>query len=284
MMYNSKLGGAIMLRITLLTEDSALPDRYYTSEHGLCLFIEADGKKILFDTGYSDAFIKNASLMGIDLAELDAVAISHGHYDHTWGLWHLIQHYDRRQITTKPLLITHPEALTRKRDGNREIGMVLGEDILNTFFELSLARGSMKITENLLWLGEIPRIIEPPKAFGKRVVSGDEEDDLLSDDTAIAYKGREGLVIITGCSHSGVCNIVEYAMALTGEKEIADIVGGLHLLENDSEKARETGKWLAARSPKAVHACHCTAFQAKKSLMEFVPLKMAGTGTKLEYN
>lgn len=273
-----------MLRITLLTEDSTLPDMYYTAEHGLCLLLETDDKKILFDTGYSDVFIRNASLMGIDLADLDAVAISHGHYDHTWGLAHLIQYYDRRGVTTKPLLITHPEALNRKRDEEREIGIMLGEDILSAFFELRPTRGPIKIADNLLWLGEIPRAIEPSKALGKRVMSAGEEEDFLRDDTAVVYNGGGGLVIITGCSHSGICNIVEYSMALTGEKNIADIVGGLHLKEDDLEIARETGKWLAAHAPKAVHACHCTAFQAKMALMEFVALKGAGTGTKLEYN
>lgn len=273
-----------MLRITLLTEDSALPDTYYTAEHGLCLFIETGGKKILFDTGYSDAFIKNAALMDIDLTDLDAVAISHGHNDHTWGLVSLIRYYESKGVTKKPLLIAHPEAFIRKRSKNREIGMTLSTDILGAFFELRPARGPEKITDGLLWLGEIPRKIEPPKAFGKKVVNGREEDDFLSDDTAIAYSGSDGLVVITGCSHSGVCNIVEYSIKLTGENKIVDIIGGFHLLDEDGEKLREIGERLAGYSPEAVHACHCTDFQAKMALAGFVPLKTAGTGTRLEYH
>lgn len=273
-----------MLKITLLTEDSALPDKYYTSEHGLCMFIETDGKKILFDTGYSGAFIKNAALMGIDLTELDAVAVSHGHSDHTWGLGNLIRYYDSKGATKKPLLIIHPEALVRKRSDKREIGMMLSRNILDAFFELKLAGGPLKITKKLTWLGKIPRKIERTKAIGKRILRGREEDDLLGDDTALVYDGRDGLVIITGCSHSGICNIVDYSMELTGREDISDIVGGLHLLEESGEKLRATGEWLAARSPKSVHACHCTDFQAKMALAVYVPLKTTGTGTKLKYN
>lgn len=273
-----------MLKITLLTEDSALPDTYYTAEHGLCLFIETGGKRILFDTGCSDAFIKNAALMGVDLTELDAVAISHGHYDHTWGLGSLIRYYESRGVTKKPLLLSHPDAFIRKRWENREIGIMLGKDILSAFFELRLARGPVKITDELLWLGEIPRKIEPARAVGKRLLNGREEDDFLSDDTAMAYSGGDGLVVITGCSHSGICNIVDYSMKQTGKNKIADIIGGLHLLDEDGEKLRKMGEWLAGHSPESVHACHCTDFQAKMALAGFVPLKTAGTGTRLEYN
>lgn len=273
-----------MLRITLLTEDSALPDTYYTAEHGLCLFIETGGKKILFDTGYSDAFIKNAALMGIDITDLDAVALSHGHYDHTWGLESLIRYYESRGVTKKPLLMAHPDAFIRKRSKGREIGMALGADILGAFFELRPARGPEKLADGLLWLGEIPRVIEPPRAFGKRIVNWREEDDFLSDDTAIAFSNGGGLVVITGCSHSGICNIVDYSIKLTGENKIADIVGGFHLLDEKGERLREIGEWLAGRAPEAVHACHCTDFQAKMALSGFVPLKTAGTGTRLEYH
>lgn len=266
-----------------MTEDSALPDRYYTAEHGLCLFIETEGKNILFDAGYSGAFIKNAALMGIDLTKLDIAAISHGHNDHTWGLNHLIQFYSSRRVSQKPLLLAHPEATVRKRSKDSEIGMLLGKDILRAFFDLKLSRKAEKITEKLLWLGEIPRKIEASRSLGTRVLREREEEDFLLDDSALVFDGEDGLVIITGCSHSGICNIVDYALTLTGKNKIADIIGGFHLLKEEDENLRKTGEWLAARSPKAVHACHCTDFQAKMALAKFVPLKTVGVGLKLEY-
>lgn len=266
-----------------MTEDSALPDRYYTAEHGLCLFIETGGKNILFDTGYSDAFIKNASLLDIDLTKLDAVVLSHGHNDHTWGLNHLIRLYSSKRVIKKPVLIAHPDAILRKRYKNNEIGIMLSEDILQAFFDLKLSCEREMITDKLHWLGGIPRRFEGPRSLGTRIFLGREEEDFLTDDSALAWSGEDGLVIITGCSHSGICNIVDHAATLTGINEIADIIGGFHLLKEDGETLSKTGERLAARSPKAVHACHCTDFQAKTALAKTLPLKTVGVGLKLEY-
>ena len=79
-----------MLKIKVLVDNNTFIDRYFTGEPGFCLWLEEGGKKILFDTGYSGAFIQNANLMGIDLLKVDDVVLSHGHYDHTWGMTHLI--------------------------------------------------------------------------------------------------------------------------------------------------------------------------------------------------
>lgn len=272
-----------MLKIKVLMDDCALPNKYYTAEHGFCLFIESDGKRILFDTGYSDAFINNAALMDADLTKLDAIVLSHGHNDHTWGLNHLIQLYDRKNVARRPLLLAHPDSFVRKRSKSNEIGMALDESVLSAFFEPKLLSKPEKITEKLLWLGEIPRKIENEKAMGRRIVDGAESEDFLRDDSALVYSGEEGLVIMTGCSHSGICNIIDYAVTLTGENRISDIIGGFHLLKESRENLRETGEWLAARAPKAVHPCHCTDLQAKIALAAYLPVEETGVGLELEY-
>lgn len=104
------------IKITVLVDNNTLIDSYFCGEPGVCYYIEADNKKILFDTGYSDIFIDNAHILNIDLAEITDLVLSHGHNDHTWGLSHLIQHFDRRNIETQEAkhLIYHPDALIPK--------------------------------------------------------------------------------------------------------------------------------------------------------------------------
>ncbi|MDD4160533.1 MAG: MBL fold metallo-hydrolase [Synergistaceae bacterium] len=104
-----------MLKLTVLVDNNTLIDKYLTAEPGLSFWIESDGRKILFDTGYSDVFIKNAQVLGINLNDIDVAVLSHGHNDHTWGLNHLVQYFDRTMKSDMPEMIAHPGAFERKR-------------------------------------------------------------------------------------------------------------------------------------------------------------------------
>jgi len=81
------------MKLTVLVDNNTIIDRYFHGEPGVSYFIECDDRKYLFDTGYSDIFLRNATKMGINLLTLDAVVISHGHNDHTWGLGELVKLY-----------------------------------------------------------------------------------------------------------------------------------------------------------------------------------------------
>ena len=142
-----------MLKLKVLVDNNTLIDRYFTAEPGLSFWIESDGKKILFDAGYSDVLINNARIMGTDLNGMDIAVLSHGHNDHTWGLNHLVQHFDRTMKTGRPRLIAHPGAFERKRCGSLEIGMTLREDVLSEYFNITKCSAPVRITERLLWLG-----------------------------------------------------------------------------------------------------------------------------------
>mgnify|MGYP000996456136 CR=1 FL=1 len=83
------------------------------------------------------------------------------------------------------------------------------------------------------------------------------EPDFVLDDSALAWKGDDGLVVVSGCSHAGIVNIVEYAMELCGERRLAAVIGGFHLLEADGERLRRSAERLAALAPRAVYAAHC---------------------------
>lgn len=278
------------MKITVLVDNNTIIDRYFLGEPGVSFLIEEEGRKILFDTGYSDIFISNAQKLGIDIYDVDCIAISHGHNDHTWGLMPLIRIYTEARFegrkADRPLLLAHEQAFEGKYYGNEIIGSMLDTKALEGHFEMRLAREPFWITDKLVFLGEIERTnsFENQKPVGKRMNNGIKEDDYLLDDTALAYKSAEGLIIITGCSHSGICNIIEYARKITGENRIADIIGGFHLLEPDMAQLENTVDYIRQTGVRTIHPCHCTDFKSRLALTEAVQVEEVGVGMVLEYN
>ncbi len=240
--------------------------------------------------GYSDLFIKNAQRMNIYIKNIDFVVLSHGHLDHTWGLVPLIKLYTEAKIEKinyhKPTLIAHPSSFfTKKLKGLKQIGSIISQEELSKHFRMKLSKVPIWLTEKLVFLGEIERKnnFEAQKAIGK-VVRGDfEEDDYLIEDSALAYRTSKGLVIITGCSHSGICNIIEYAKKICGDDKIMDIVGGFHLLNPKKEQLQGTLDYMEKLKPQEVHACHCTDLNSKIALSQVINLKEVGVGQVLEY-
>jgi 7,8-dihydropterin-6-yl-methyl-4-(beta-D-ribofuranosyl)aminobenzene 5'-phosphate synthase len=278
------------MRLTVLLDNNTLIDRYFLGEPGVSYYLEVDGKKVLFDVGYSDAFIKNAYKLGINLLDVDCIVLSHGHLDHTWGLTSLIQLYtegiiERREVK-RPGFVAHPDVFySRKYRNLPEISTLLPADKLARYFDLQLSRIPKQLTENLLFLGEIERTtgFEAKDAVGMVVENEQERDDFLLDDSAIVYRSPKGLVIITGCSHSGICNIVEYARKVCGDQRVVDIIGGFHLLEASRKKLQMTTRYLKAVNPQSVHACHCTDLKAKIEMSRALDLAEVGVGLVLEY-
>lgn len=278
------------MKLTVLIDNNTLIDRYLLGEPGVSYFIEADDKKILFDTGYSDAFIRNAQKMNKNLLNLDHIILSHAHLDHTWGLDALIKLYTEAQIEgldySEPNLIAHPLIFnSRTYPGIAEIGTLLSADKLARFFTLKLSSEPLRITENMVFLGEIPRRFdfECDSLESKIIVDGKDIDDELADDTALAIKTENGLVIVTGCSHSGICNIIEYAKEVCSEERIVDVIGGFHLLSPPEKKIVGTIDYFSKLDVKEVHACHCTDLYSKIALSGICNLKEVGCGLQLEY-
>ena len=172
------------MKLTVLLDNNTFIDRYFLGEPGVSYFIEADGKKILFDVGYSDAFIRNAQKMNKNLLDVDMVVLSHGHLDHTWGIVPLIQLYAEgiieKRAVKHPSLVAHPGALASKKyRENPEIGSLLTEEKLSQFFNMQFSREPRRLTERILFLGEIERStdFEAQKPMGLVVENGKERED-----------------------------------------------------------------------------------------------------------
>lgn len=280
------------ISLTVLVDNNTITDRYFCGEPGLSLFLETGGKKILFDTGYSGMFLGNAGKMGIDLHDLDYVVLSHGHLDHTGGLVTLVRYFTEATIekmpTRIPVLVAHPRCFYPKEHAPlQNNGSILDEAEVRRHFSAALSDKPVHITDDLVFLGEIPRKFpfERMDPKDRRILLPDKttEPDRLLDDSALACRTEKGLVIITGCSHAGICNITEYAREVCGDEKILDIVGGFHLLSPSPEQLRGTCDYLRKTAPAAVHACHCTSLSSKIAIAGSCPIKETGVGLRLEW-
>lgn len=277
------------MRLKVLMDNNTLTGQFFVGEPAVSYFIETGNKKIVFDVGYSDAFLANAKKMKVDKWNMDYVILSHGHLDHTWGLPSLMKLLEEksklRTDKKKPILIAHPLTFTRRRLKTREIGPNTTAKRLSEHFDILYSAEPVFITEKLVYLGEIPRVteFEARKPLGNIVTGQGKTPDFLKDDSALVYRSSNGLVIITGCSHSGICNIVEYAKRIMKEDRILDIIGGLHLSKPSKAQLSGTLEYMKEIMPIQMHACHCTDLRSKIALANVVKLNEVASGMVLDY-
>jgi 7,8-dihydropterin-6-yl-methyl-4-(beta-D-ribofuranosyl)aminobenzene 5'-phosphate synthase len=278
--------------VTVLMDNHALIDRYFLAEPALSILLEADGKKILFDTGYSGAFLSNADRMGVSLLDLTDVILSHGHSDHSGGLVHLARHLSEAILEGKsprvPRVIAHPWAFyPRSKPPFPESGSILSLDRAKLHFPVEPSTVPTWITPDIVVLGEIPRRFAferfSPGARRIEMPDGSVRPDDILDDTALVFRSPEGLILITGCSHAGICNTIEYARELCGEGRIRDIIGGFHLISPSRERLDNTMEYLHDVDAPVVHACHCTSLPSLVALSSRCRIAEVGVGLRLTY-
>ncbi len=238
------------MKLTVLTENAA--SQYFLAEHGLSYFIEYDNKKILFDTGASDVFLQNAEKLNINTNDADVIVLSHGHWDHGNGL---------KYIENKPLLC-HPDVFIKRfRKGEeKNIGLELSFKEIKSKFSLITSKEPYYITPNIIFLGEIPRLNDF-EAQATSFVDEYGKDDFVIDDTALAIIKNNELIIVSACSHSGICNITEYAKKITGINTVKAVIGGFHLKKQDNQ-TKKTIDWFKKNNVQRLLPSHCTQLPA----------------------
>lgn len=237
------------LKIHVLVDNCATNN--CLAEHGLSYLIEYD-TQILFDVGQTDLFLHNARKMQLDISRVAHIALSHGHYDHGNGLKYL----DSKN------LVAHPNVFLTRYSGKQRkyVGLNQSKEEIYNKFNVIECSTPYWYSEKMVFLGEIPR----RHNFEKKASSfylEDGKEDLLLDDSAIAIKMQRGLFIVTGCSHSGICNIIDYAKEVTGIDQVYGVFGGFHL-KQDNRQTKETIKYLKTLQPTVVMPSHCTDLPA----------------------
>lgn len=253
------------------------------AEHGFAALISMSAggreRRILFDTGMTpDGLVNNMRRLELAPKDVEAIVLSHGHFDHTTGLDGMIRALGRPNL---PVYL-HPEAWNRRRvvlPGRDpfELPTPSKSSIKGAGFEIiEDARPSFLLDNALLITGEVDRTTDFEKGFPihQALRENDWQPDplILDDQAAIAHVRNKGLVVLTGCGHAGIVNIVRYAQKLTGVNEVHAVLGGFHLSGPVFEPIiPNVVSALGEFSPNVIVPAHCTGWKAVHALAAHLP-------------
>jgi len=253
------------------------------AEHGTSFWIQVKQGEhhgtVLFDTGVSSkGILYNMDAMEIDTADLQAIVLSHGHPDHAMGLTDFIDRLGKRRLP----LVLHPDAyLVRKLVLSNGLEVQLPAPKVNDFRQENIdiieeIGPSMLLDDMILISGEVARTTDFEKGFPIHYAHRDNtwvQDPLIMDDQCAIINVRDkGLVVITGCGHSGIINIIRHAQTLTGVNKVYGVIGGFHLTGGLFEPIiPATIKALQQIAPQYVVPCHCTGWSATHQIAQAMP-------------
>ena len=267
------------MKLTVLVDNHTYIDRYYLGEPAVSYLIEDGERVILLDAGYSDVFLENARRMGIDLNRVTDIVLSHGHNDHTGGLPAFFGRFPQRVR-----LYAHANALQPKRAEGLDVGCPMTLAELRERAEVHLVTKPRAVSEHVTVLGEIPRVyvFEADRVVGESQSACGccWEADALADDTSLALALPEGVFVVTGCAHAGICNTVAYAKQVSGKSRVCGVLGGFHLFEAGQE-LDETVRTLRELGTERVYPAHCTSLAVKSALFGAMETHEVGVGMTL---
>lgn len=247
------------LRITLLVDHEAACSGLAT-EHGLSFLVEEDERVLLYDTGASEAFLRNAGTLNLPIERAEHVVLSHGHRDHTGGVGAALKRMPKAQV------VLHPRALGPKFSRHpdrpvREIGFPKESwsAVCPLLHRVQWSTAPMCLAPGIGVTGPVPRRHAEEALSGPFFQDPDgHHPDPLEDDQALWLQTPRGLVVLLGCAHAGVINTLEWVQQITGETRIAAVLGGLHLVQASPERLAFTAESLQRLEVGRILPCHCT--------------------------
>lgn len=256
------------IKITILVDNKVPPG--LEPEHGFSLWIETEGRKILFDTGQGKAFFPNTSALGIDWTQADSLIISHGHYDHTGAVSQFIESNPEAEVYCHPGVTQSRYSI---RDGKPHyIGMSLEAiQALNSISEnrVRWVNSPTLLSKRLGITGPIPRETTYEDVGGAFYLDPEgKQPDPIIDDLTLWIESDDGLIICLGCCHSGLINTLRYIMKITRETRIRAVIGGMHLVNANKHRIEQTINELKVMKPEQIIPCHCTGAPAFKAICD----------------
>ncbi len=269
------------------SEDVAYVDDHIFAGHGLALlvrtFINDGSHVVLYDTGLSPTLIeRNMRYLRLDFNQIEDIVMSHGHWDHFGGLLGVLSqiHQSGTPVYVHPRMFNKRAMITRTEEGEkiREFDPIPSEkEIIDAGGQVISSSEPLLVADNtILRTGEVPRRIDYELGMPGHHIWMDgawQEDEMILDDVSLIanVKGR-GLVVMSGCSHAGIVNIMHEATRLTEEQQVYGIVGGLHLVGKEGmEKTRKTAEALKEYDLRLLVPCHCTGSRAQHILAATFP-------------
>jgi len=288
------LGDTEIAKRPPLSDTDELPKDTLHAEHGLSLLVKvqsgSESHTLLLDTGYSEAgVLHNMKILGVDSDSIEAIVISHAHMDHNGSLLPLLD-----RIPRKPEIVIHPFAFHYPR-------FLKDSEGKKTYFPKVLIKEELEERQSNLLINDGPTLIANDMAavtggvernteFEKGMpnvfveINGQTEHDSIEDDQAlvIKLKGR-GLVVISGCSHSGIINTLLFAQKITCHEKIYGVLGGFHLTGHlPKHIIDKTLEELKKLNPKVIVPMHCTGWNSIKRIESGFPnaFVLNSVGTK----
>jgi 7,8-dihydropterin-6-yl-methyl-4-(beta-D-ribofuranosyl)aminobenzene 5'-phosphate synthase len=274
------------IRITVLVEN-CVHRQGLVAEHGLSFHVQSGEHSLLFDTGQTDLAVINAETLRLPLDWLEAIILSHGHYDHTGGVPAMLD------VAPEARVYLHPAAfgkkLNRSHNGqSREIGMsdCVAQVIHRCAGGFIETKGRTEIMEGVFATGEIPRATTYEDTGGAFFLDaeGTRPDPLVDDQALVIDLGRS-VVLLLGCAHSGLVNTLDHVQRLTNGKPVSAVIGGLHLGSASEERIQQTITRLRDAKLEMLAPAHCTGWPATAKLWQAFPdlCRSAGVGTVFEF-
>jgi 7,8-dihydropterin-6-yl-methyl-4-(beta-D-ribofuranosyl)aminobenzene 5'-phosphate synthase len=271
------------MKVTCVVDNAVCDHSTFWGEHGLAFLIETKSGCVLFDTGRSGTvLLHNLEVLGIEPEAINALALSHAHYDHTGGLPALLD-----QVAGIPLY-AHPD-LFRERFSRREqlksVGLSLEREVLDQRLTLQLSAEPTEILPGVWTTGEITDRSEPEGRSAHHLIRGLEgwEPDPYRDDMALVLEAGEGWVVLCGCCHAGLLNTLAHVRRNFGV-DITAVAGGTHLLRADKSHLQRVIEVLRELGLPRLSLNHCTGQHAYVTLAQAFGEEVAPcpAGTRLD--
>ena len=269
--------------ITTLIENSQGEHLALKTEHGISFYIEKDGRSLLFDTGQSADFLSNAKRLGLDLDNVEYVVLSHGHYDHSGGFLPLSEKYSGFELVMGRGFFDrkfgHRNGSYEYLGNNFDLNYIKSRRIPYRFVDKNLT----ELFEGVYVITGFPRIYEDevvnPRFMIRR--NGGFQPDPFDDEVLVAVDTPEGIIVLLGCSHPGMKNMLS-AAAEAVDRPLFAVLGGTHMVEASQDSLEKSIDYLSKKSIHAIGVSHCTGPLGMERLSQSNPAYFHNrTGTSL---